>query len=190
MYRRLNEGAKKIAFSIHKLKVLTSKTKDAMLWHDWINDFYRKLWMPMKMIDGMVRTNLINLIENDVDEWWCDTLLKHTTCLVAGCGFRNSLSLVSLPQLELSLISVVNFRDARGLEGAALLWLPRARLAFLEQTCDCICSQTLRNLRILPARKQNTKRGSKSYSSSLWQKKTKIISIRSCWSISLRVKSA
>ena len=83
--------------------------------------------------------------------WCCDTLLKQTTCLVAGCGLRNSLSLVSLPQLELSLISVVNFRDARGLAGAALLWLPTARPAFLEHTCDWICSQTLRNLRMLPA---------------------------------------
>lgn len=79
-----------------------------------------------------------------------DTLLKQTTCRVAGWGFENSLSLVSLPQLELSLISVANFLDALGLGGAALLWDPRARLAFREHTWDCICSQTLRNRLIFP----------------------------------------
>lgn len=82
---------------------------------------------------------------------WCATLLKQTTCLVVGFGLRNSLSLVSLPQLELSLISVENFLDALGLGGAALLlWFPKFKPIFLEHTCDCICSQTLLNLRILP----------------------------------------
>lgn len=92
--------------------------------------------------------------DNDFFQWgwgWCATLLKQTTCLVVGCGLRNSLSLVSLPQLELSLISVENFLDALGLGGAALLlWFPKFKPIFLEHTCDCMCSQTLLNLRILP----------------------------------------
>lgn len=70
----------------------------------------------------------------DSDNNHDDTLLKQTTCLVAGWGFKNNLSLVSLPQLELSLISVVNFLEALGLGGAARLCEPRASPTFLEHT--------------------------------------------------------
>lgn len=93
--------------------------------------------------------------DDDDDGWWCDTLLKHTTCLVAGWGLSDSLSLVSLPQLELSLISWVNFLDCLGLGGAALLWLPIPRPIPRAHTCDWMCSQTLRNLRMLPEKKKN-----------------------------------
>lgn len=84
------------------------------------------------------------------DENVDDTFLKQTTCRVAGCGFRNRRSLVSLPQLELSLISLANLRDALGLGGAALLCPPMFMPTFLEQTCDWMWSHTLRNRLILP----------------------------------------
>lgn len=56
--------------------------------------------------------------------------------------YGESLSEVSLPQLEDSESSVVNLREALGDEGGCLL-----------HTCDWMCSQTLLNLRILPETK-------------------------------------
>lgn len=66
--------------------------------------------------------------------------ISDSACLVPRYG--ESLSEVSLPQLEDSESSVVNLREALGDEGGCLL-----------QTCDWMCSQTLLNLRILPDRR-------------------------------------
>lgn len=78
---------------------------------------------------------------------------------------------MSLPQLELSLISAVNFLEALGLGGAALPCPAKLMPTFLEHTWDWMCSHTRLNLRILPAQRSQivrTKRTPPPRAASRW----------------------